>query len=214
MEAEGARAGSGSGIDQRQLRASHADRDRVVEILRDAAADGRLDVEELEERVERALSARTFADLEPLTRDLPVAPPTPPTVRAPVPAVSAAGDPDFVHWETHGLKLRREGAWTVPRTIELELHGGSARLDYTLARLPDGGASTVRLETHGGSLRMTVPPGVAVDTSGITTHGGRVRDTTSRHATPGVPVTHVITIVGDTHGGSVRIEASGGGRRR
>lgn len=54
-----------------ELRASHADRDRAVEVLRRAAGEGRLDVEELEARLEAALSARTMGGLASLTRDLP-----------------------------------------------------------------------------------------------------------------------------------------------
>lgn len=192
--------------DPRLLRVSHADRDRMVEILRDAAADGRLDTDELEERVERALTARTFADLEPLAEDLPVAAPAPPSVRAPEPTTGADGE--VARWHVHGERFRREGAWAVPRVIELDVHGGSARMDYTLARLPEGGRSTLRISTHGGSVRLTVPPGIAVDLSGISTHGGRVRDNASRHAVPGAVVSHVITVTGSTHGGSVRVEAS------
>lgn len=196
--------------DPRLLRVSHADRDRMVEILRDAAADGRLEIEELEERVERALTARTFADLEPLAQDLPVVAPVPPTVRLPAPAPAATtAEGQVVRWQSSGLRLVREGAWMVPRIVELETHGGSARLDYTVARLPEGGHSTLRITTRGGRVRLTVPPGVAVDTSGIATYGGRVRDNASRHAVPGVPVTHVITVTGSTHGGSVRVEMSG-----
>lgn len=187
------------------LRVAHADRDRVVEILRDAAADGRLDVDELEERVERALTARTFADLEPLTADLPVAAPAPPAVRTPAPA---AADGEVEQWRVIGQRLRREGAWRVPRIIELSMYGGSARLDYTLAQLPEGGHSTLRISTTGGKVRLTVPPGVAVDLSGISAVGGRVRDKASRRAAPGT-VRHVITVTGSMYGGSVRVEASG-----
>ncbi|HZP53206.1 DUF1707 domain-containing protein [Actinocrinis sp.] len=194
--------------DPRLLRVSHADRDRMVEILRDAAADGRLEIEELEDRVERALTARTFADLQPLVADLPVAAPTAPSVRAPAPAAPADGE--VVRWQVAGQRFVREGAWLVPRVIELDVHGGSARLDYTVARLPEGGHSVLRISTHGGSVRLTVPPHVAVDLSGISWHGGRVRDSASRRAVPGVPVTHVITVTGSTHGGSVRVEASDG----
>lgn len=192
--------------DPNLLRVSHADRDRMVEILRDAAADGRLETDELEERVERALTARTFADLLPLTVDLPVAAPAPPSVRPPL--ATAPGDGEVERWHGTGQQFRREGAWVVPRVIELDVHGGSARLDYTLARLPEGGHSTLRISTHGGRVRLTVPPGVAVDLSGISMHGGRVRDHASRHAVPGTVVTHVITVTGSTHGGSVRVEAS------
>ena len=57
-----------------EMRASDADRDRVMDVLRDAAAEGRLTVDELEERLEAALTARTFGDLAALTEDLPVGP--------------------------------------------------------------------------------------------------------------------------------------------
>ena len=196
--------------DPRLLRVSHADRDRMVEILRDAAADGRLDADELDERVERALTARTFADLEPLAQDLPVEAPGPPAVRASArPAPVAAPNVEVVRWQVSGQRLRREGAWLVPPVIDLEVHGGSARLDYTSARLPEGGHSTLRVSTHGGSVRLTLPPGIAVDLSGMTTHGGRVRDNVSRHAVAAAAVTHVITVTGSTHGGSLRVDPSG-----
>jgi hypothetical protein len=57
--------------DQPDLRASDADRDRVVEALRTHASAGRLEADELEQRVGLALAARTRADLSALTRDLP-----------------------------------------------------------------------------------------------------------------------------------------------
>lgn len=53
-----------------ELRASHADRDRAVEVLRDAARDGQLTASELDERVEAALTARTRSELAALTADL------------------------------------------------------------------------------------------------------------------------------------------------
>lgn len=59
---------------QPSLRASHAHRDRTVEVLRDAAGDGRLTASELDERVEAALTARTGSELAALTADLPAEP--------------------------------------------------------------------------------------------------------------------------------------------
>ena len=55
----------------RSLRVSDAERDEVATLLRDAAAEGRLTPDELDERVEKALSARTGADLDALLADLP-----------------------------------------------------------------------------------------------------------------------------------------------
>ena len=53
------------------FRASHADRDLAVDILRVAAGDGRLTLAELDERLEAALTARTISELAVLTADLP-----------------------------------------------------------------------------------------------------------------------------------------------
>jgi hypothetical protein len=58
-----------------QTRASDAERDQVAETLRSHAAAGRLDPDELDERLGRALAARTRADFAPLVADLPAAPP-------------------------------------------------------------------------------------------------------------------------------------------
>ena len=55
------------------LRVSHEDRDQVAEVLRVAAGDGRLTADELDERLERALTARTYDDLAALVTDLPAA---------------------------------------------------------------------------------------------------------------------------------------------
>jgi hypothetical protein len=54
-----------------RLRASDADRDRTVERLREHHADGRLDMEEFSERMERVYGAKTLAELEELMTDLP-----------------------------------------------------------------------------------------------------------------------------------------------
>ena len=56
------------------LRASDADRDRVIELLRAAVADGRLDPAEFDERLDVALTARTIDALATLTADLIAAP--------------------------------------------------------------------------------------------------------------------------------------------
>jgi Domain of unknown function (DUF1707) len=58
-----------------ELRAADADRERTAERLRAAAAEGRLSPDELEERLEVALAARTYAQLEAAVADLPAAEP-------------------------------------------------------------------------------------------------------------------------------------------
>jgi hypothetical protein len=54
-----------------QMRPGHADRDKVVDRLQEAFADGRLADDEYDERLQRALSAKTFGELSALTRDIP-----------------------------------------------------------------------------------------------------------------------------------------------
>ena len=61
-------AGSGG-----HLRASHADRDRVIDGLKAAFVEGRLEQDEFAQRISRALASRTYADLGALTADLPPA---------------------------------------------------------------------------------------------------------------------------------------------
>lgn len=67
------------------MRAGDADRERVLERLRVASAEGRLDLDEFDERVRAALAARTFGDLAVLTADLPGEPPSPQPAPAPPP---------------------------------------------------------------------------------------------------------------------------------
>ncbi|HEY6295531.1 MAG TPA: DUF1707 domain-containing protein [Streptosporangiaceae bacterium] len=69
-----------------RLRAAHADRERVVEVLKDAFVQGRLNKGELDGRVGQAFSSRTYAELAALTADIPATP----TVRRPVYAQNRA----------------------------------------------------------------------------------------------------------------------------
>ena len=109
-----------------ELRASHEDRDRVAELLRVAAGDGRLTAEELDERLEKALTARTYAELAELSRDLPAAPGL---------AAGAAGlrPKDMIRIERTSGWAKREGRWLVPPRIEVT---GGVRSGHLRARPP------------------------------------------------------------------------------
>ena len=63
--------GAADGAARGHLRASHADREQVVAILKAAFVQGRLDKAELDLRVGQTLAARTYADLAAVTADLP-----------------------------------------------------------------------------------------------------------------------------------------------
>lgn len=71
------------GAQRASLRASDADRDRLAALLRDHYSEGRLTFEEFQERLEAAYAARTFGQLDELTRDLPA--PAAPKPRPPQP---------------------------------------------------------------------------------------------------------------------------------
>jgi hypothetical protein len=75
-----------------RLRASHADREQVIEALKGAFVDGRLTRDELDMRVGRSLAARTYAGLAALTADIPDAPVPAPPAHRPAPA-QAQGRP-------------------------------------------------------------------------------------------------------------------------
>jgi hypothetical protein len=86
---DGAAAGRG------QLRAAHADREHVIDLLKTAFVQGRLSKDELDARAGHALTARTYAQLAALTDDIPAGPPTGPTA-ARLPARSPSG-PKWAH---------------------------------------------------------------------------------------------------------------------
>src|ERR1700728_975904 len=99
-----------------ELRASHADRGQVVQVLRVAAGDGRLSSEELDDRLERALTARTYAELAALTTDLPA---TPGAALVPPGADAVSGTPkDLIRIHVHGSSARRDGRWVVPKELD------------------------------------------------------------------------------------------------
>lgn len=72
------------------LRISHADREPVVEQIKDAYAQGRLDKAEFDQRLNEALSARTRAELGVALRDLPGDMPPPTPMRSPMPTAVPA----------------------------------------------------------------------------------------------------------------------------
>jgi Domain of unknown function (DUF1707) len=100
------------------LRASDEDRERAADALRIAAGDGRLTPDELDERLEVALTARTNDQLIALTADLPE------VNRAP-------GAKELVRLDAHGGSGSRRGRWVVPQRMEILAVGGSVKLDFS-----------------------------------------------------------------------------------
>lgn len=167
------------------IRIGHAERDQAVETLREAAADGRLTLDELDGRIEAALAARTRDDLRPLLADL-----IPPAeVEVVVNTAAAlerqrAGEPGWSWQDPLVFTARwddvvRAGPWEVPPFLELHPVAANVKLNFVDARatseiidvvvhggagdailiVPDGwGADVSRIEKGMGSLKSTVAP--------------------------------------------------------
>ncbi|MGN0063276.1 MAG: DUF1707 domain-containing protein [Nocardioides sp.] len=100
------------GNDPSQMRISDADREKVADVLRTAAGEGRLDFDELDDRLEATYKARTYAELVPITVDLPAhADSGLPSVR-PTPRVPTTVTHDN-SWAVMS-ETKRQGAWVVP----------------------------------------------------------------------------------------------------
>jgi hypothetical protein len=169
-----------------ELRASHADRDRTVEVLRDAAGDGRLTAAELDERVEAALTARTRSELSALTDDL----------RDP----DERPAKDLVRIDQRFGEVERTGRWVVPRRMHIKATAGNVRLDFTDAVISH---RTLHLEVElglGADLLLVTKPGIVVETDDLTVRGGdvKIRDTADQ-----APVALTVLVSGQVRGGDV-----------
>jgi Domain of unknown function (DUF1707) len=89
-------------------RASDADREAIAETLRVAAGEGRIDFEELDDRLRQAYSAKTCGQLRTLVADLPVQP-------APVLQQDAAAEPGTLVLKTKTPNIKQSGRWAAPR---------------------------------------------------------------------------------------------------
>ena len=171
-----------------ELRAADSDRDAVVERLRDAAAEGRLEHVELDARVEQALTAKTYADLAALTADLPPEPSADP------------GEPLLLKGGLHGAA--RTGRWQVPAHITIYGGMGGARLDFTrtATRLAE-----VEVEAHGqwAGVTIVIPDSWCAETGGLDPGIGGLRDKTTPDRLPGTPLLR-LTGTGGTAGITIR----------
>jgi Domain of unknown function (DUF1707)/Cell wall-active antibiotics response 4TMS YvqF len=163
----------------RDLRASDSDRERVVAMLGEALADGRLSHEEYSERMAQALSARTLGDLATLTTDL-AAPEHQPVQLDNGQPVTALFGP-----------VHRRGRWVVPATLTCVSAFGEIVLDMSEAILQDR-HTVLNVYALFGRLRLTVPTGVEVVMNGSSILGRQRGGTTRRVPTSSdIPVIEV-----------------------
>lgn len=177
----------------RDLRASDADRERVIALLNEAAGDGRLTLGEHSERVEGAYAARTLGDLAPLTADLalPSAQPIRLDSRRPVAGIFG--------------RERRDGRWVVPERLMVTAVLGEVVLDLRQALLQSH-RTTIVATLFGGTVQLIVPDGITVEMTGTAVLSRQSGEPGLRQANlPGQPEMPVIEVRAMSVGGRVKI---------
>ena len=163
-----------------ELRASDAEREQLVDALRDHAAQGRLTTEELEERSAAAYTATTRGELVALRRDLPSA--AAPSVRPEPPAVVG---------ERIGAVLsssHQGGHWLVPEHLHVKAVLGDCKLDLRQADVP--AEVTIEVKVRLGDVTIYVPADARAELTGRSLLGDKkVRGQAG--ATGGGPVIRV-----------------------
>ena len=183
------------------LRASDQDRDRVIDVLRGAVADGRLDQAEFDERLDKALAARTFDALAPLTADLIAAPGSRGALTLPLAGTPAEPAAELVTIrEKHG-SVRRDGRWTLPHRLALRTAWCNVMLDLTSA-VRSGPELIIELQVRGGNVELVLAPGMMVDANGLSVRHSRLA--ISRDAGDNTPETLSVHLAGRMKHGSIR----------
>lgn len=169
------------------LRASDRERDQVVEILQVAAGDGRITAEELDERLDAALSSRTVGELARLTADLP---------SEGMPPQAA----ELIRIDQRFGDVSRAGRWLVPRRMEIRLMFCEAKLNFTDAVITHNTLDVDLNLRVGGNLLLVTRPGIVVDTDGLERGSGEIK---IRPAEPESPTILRVRLAGESRGGDI-----------
>ena len=171
--------------DPSQMRISDADRQRVADVLRDAAGEGRIDLDELEERLELTWQAKTYGELVPITLDLQA---TGPVRRTPssVPAVGHDSSVAIMG------DCKRRGVWQVPAQHSAFSLMGSVTLDLREAVLSSH-ETQINASAVMGDVKILVPAHmhVLVDGTPIMGDYGQAKDKVPAELGPDSPVVRV-----------------------
>jgi hypothetical protein len=189
-----------------EMRASDGDRERVADQLREAAGHGRLTMDELEERLEQTYAAKTYAELTPLTRDLPAA-----GTSVPLPAPAAGsglarvgGTPTGRRWSIAIMSgSTRRGRWVVPRGYNAFAFWGGVVIDLRDATFAER-ETVIRAHAVMGGVDIIAPEDVDVHVEGFGLMGG-YDDATSSQLDPPPPGAPVVRVTGIAFWGGVTV---------
>jgi hypothetical protein len=155
--------------DPSSLRISDDDRHKVAEVLRQAAGEGRIDLDELDERLEAAYHAKTYGELVPITADLPAAGrthPVPPPVQPASPSRVPVGAARYPSSLAVMSECKRVGRWAVEDHHSAFALMGSVVIDLREAEF---GSSEVVLNASAvmGEVKVLVNAGTSVVVEGM-----------------------------------------------
>jgi len=157
------------------MRASDSDRERVAEALREAAAEGRLDLEELNQRLDLVFAAKTYAELEPITADLPTAGLSQVVRQEARPGsfgINRFGGEATDHYAVAIFGgFVRKGDWVVPPVMSAVAIMGGGELDLRDARFAER-VVTIHVTAIMGGIEIVVPDDARVEVNGIGIMGG------------------------------------------
>ncbi|NKQ58932.1 DUF1707 domain-containing protein [Amycolatopsis sp. K13G38] len=177
------------------MRASNADRERVAQILHNAMSEGRITVEELEERLDTVYGAKTLAELEPPIADLPnVAAATavqPAQPRALDNRIGGAPGSQASVAVMSGAS--RKGNWVLPPQHNSFAFWGGVDIDLRSARFAER-QSTITAVAIMGGIDIVVPDDIVVEVNGVGFMGAfesQERGGVSQPPPPGAPVLKV-----------------------
>ncbi|GAA1656246.1 DUF1707 domain-containing protein [Actinoplanes couchii] len=132
---------------------SDAERQAVTERLARATSEGRLTLDEFEQRVVGVLAARTFADVQSYLTDLPEEQGSAPVSPSEEVQAVLAG-------------ITRKGQWMVPRQMRIIGRAGSVTLDFTDALIPHP-VVEIDVQTFASTVMLVLPDGASVDVESL-----------------------------------------------
>lgn len=147
---------------------SEDDRNSAVQRVQEAYAEGHISHEDMDGRLQRVLTARTHSELARLS----------PRSRRRTRASSTIG--------ALGGRIKRRGAWKVPRSLKVESAYGSVLLDLSRAVF-EHAAVDIELQVGTGRAKITVPRDAIVDVEGLHTGWKDLRYKAPRHSGTGGP---------------------------
>lgn len=179
--------------------ASSAEREAATQRLQAAFAEHRLTDDEFDDRIRRALTARTTGDLDRLTADLPV----------PSPALVVAGPGGKPGKFAIAMKssISRAGRWTVPARFFSVVYKGSGLLDLRAAELSSA-VTTITAVCYKSRTEVVLPPGVRVELGG--TGVSAAGDASPGQALQTAPDAPVVRVKGVAYKGTIEVRTAPG----